>query len=301
MKKRLITGIILALVFIPLIVFPQLNIPFKILMGLGVIVAVYELLKMFEKDGKLSLPVKIMTLVLTILMYFTISWFSTIEDLDVLTHIGNRLVILFLFIIVGLLLFVFDDSLNGRNIANVFLIILYVGFGAGSIVLLRTLGLRFIIFLFATTTLTDMFAYMIGVKIGKHKMAPNISPKKSWEGAIFGTIIATLVAGSIGFFYGVIFPSGIFNDTGVKTIFDGIVSLSKNNQLINAILIYGVTAFISIIGQIGDLVASKLKRTYEIKDFSNVFPGHGGFLDRFDSAFFASIALVFLLIFIRGF
>ena len=85
-----------------------------------------------------------------------------------------------------------------------------------------------------------------------------------------------------------------------KTIFDNFANISNLSPVISFILIFVVTLLTSIAGQIGDLVASRLKRTYDIKDFSNIFPGHGGFLDRFDSAIFASLVLLPLFIIISS-
>ena len=129
----------------------------------------------------------------------------------------------------------------------------------------------------------------------KHKMIERISPKKTWEGAIGGTIVATIAASLFAFMYGALFPGG-----ELITIFDNFTEGTKSNPVLLYILIFVVTVITSIAGQIGDLVASRLKRTYDIKDFSNIFPGHGGFLDRFDSAIFASLVLLPLFIIISS-
>jgi phosphatidate cytidylyltransferase len=116
----------------------------------------------------------------------------------------------------------------------------------------------------------DSFAYFIGRKYGKHKLFPRHSPKKSWEGAIAGFI------GSILAFY-------ILN-----------IVFSINLKPIHSILL---GTLIGILGQMGDLFESNLKRWAEIKDSSNLIPGHGGFLDRFDSIIFTSpLILVYLIL-----
>jgi phosphatidate cytidylyltransferase len=138
-----------------------------------------------------------------------------------------------------------------------------------------------------------MFAYFFGIRFGKHKMSPKISPKKSWEGAIAGTVIATVLASCFALFYGYLFEPGSFlNGTGQLTLLENITSLGSAPLYIQALVIVPITMIASILGQIGDLVASRLKRTYDIKDFGKVFPGHGGVLDRFDSAIFVSLFLV---------
>jgi len=115
----------------------------------------------------------------------------------------------------------------------------------------------------------DTFAYFLGIKFGKHKLIPHISPKKSWEGAVAGFLGAIL---SMLFFEYVFLNIGILN-----SLFIGII--------------------VGIGGQIGDLAESQLKRDAGIKDSSTILPGHGGFLDRFDSILFVSpLVLVYLLL-----
>lgn len=116
----------------------------------------------------------------------------------------------------------------------------------------------------------DTFAYFIGKSFGKHKLFPRHSPKKSWEGAIAGFL------GSILAFYYINTAFGI-NLKPIHSISIGVI--------------------IGIMGQIGDLFESHLKRWAGIKDSSNLIPGHGGFLDRFDSIIFTSpLILIYLLI-----
>ena len=105
--------------------------------------------------------------------------------------------------------------------------------------------------------------------IGKHKLAPDISPKKTIEGAVGGTIMGTIVA----------------------TLFY-VTVISKSVPLVFVILI---TALLTGVGQIGDLAFSAIKRYYGQKDFSELIPGHGGILDRFDSLVFVVLAFVLVL------
>ena len=109
---------------------------------------------------------------------------------------------------------------------------------------------------------TDIFAYLIGKAIGKHKFS-KISPKKSIEGCIGGTIGGVLLV----LLY--TYVANTFFGVTYSYLFMGIVGL-----------------ILSLIGQIGDLVASAIKRYVDIKDYSNLIPGHGGMLDRIDSLLF---------------
>jgi phosphatidate cytidylyltransferase len=152
--------------------------------------------------------------------------------------------------------------------------------------------------------LTDIFAYLFGSKFGKHKMIPYISPNKSWEGAIAGTVVATIIGSAYALFYGKVFIAGtslgdFFNAEGYITLLENFSAVGDQPIWVQALIIVPMTLLGSIFAQIGDLVASRLKRTYGIKDFGNILPGHGGVLDRFDSTLFVAIFLtsVFLIIF----
>ena len=114
---------------------------------------------------------------------------------------------------------------------------------------------------------TDAFAMFTGMLIGRHKACPKISPKKTVEGCIGGSIIGTIV--------GVIFYGCLIGNFSVKLVL--------------------ITLVLTIIGQLGDLFFSKIKRENGIKDFSNIMPGHGGVLDRLDSLCFVVMAyLIFI-------
>lgn len=139
-------------------------------------------------------------------------------------------------------------------------------------------GLLFAYVLIATI-MTDVGAYFIGVFFGKHKMNERISPKKTWEGFFGGVIISTLVS------FGVALP---FILTGHPLVY-GV--LDKNHWYLILILSF-ILPFVSTLG---DFVFSSVKRYFGIKDYGNVMPGHGGVLDRLDSAIFSFItAAVFI-------
>ena len=122
-----------------------------------------------------------------------------------------------------------------------------------------------ILYLFALTWTFDTFAYIFGVKFGKHKILPSISPKKSWEGFIGGLIFTTILA---------IFIFG---------------------ENIDKIIMYSV--LIPISATLGDFIESYYKRKAMAKDSGNLIPGHGGMLDRMDS-FLISISVISLIIII---
>jgi len=305
MKKRVVTGIILAAILVPIMSIPVLLELFQVVMSVFVIIAALEMIQMYETEKKFQKAAKIGIILLTLATFFSVGGVLGAERHNPLEANGWLSITIPLITIALLSFLVFFKEFNGSDVGKALMVINYVGLGTASIVILRFLGVRFLVYLFLITALTDIFAYIFGVKFGKHKMAPLISPKKSWEGAIAGTVIATIIASCFALFYGVIFAPGTmlgnwFNTTGELTLLDNFSEIGETQpRWVQAILIVPVTFFSSILGQIGDLVASRLKRTYKIKDFGKILPGHGGLLDRFDSAMFVAMFLtaIFLLIF----
>lgn len=123
----------------------------------------------------------------------------------------------------------------------------------------------------------DTCAYCSGMLLGRHKLAPVLSPKKSIEGAIGGALGAAL----LGFLYAV--------------VFGGNMSELDNPQ----VACTAACAIAAVISQIGDLAASAIKRNHGIKDYGHLIPGHGGILDRFDSMIFTAPAIYFALTFLK--
>lgn len=138
---------------------------------------------------------------------------------------------------------------------------LYIGTGFHYMAAIRngSDGLALLCYVFVVVWSTDIAAYMVGRKIGRHKLWPVISPNKTWEGSIGAVIFAVIFAA----IYAYCVPMGISKVTLIVVAF-----------------------FLSIVGQLGDLVESAYKRYYGVKDSGKILPGHGGILDRFDSMLF---------------
>jgi phosphatidate cytidylyltransferase len=119
---------------------------------------------------------------------------------------------------------------------------------------------------------TDIFAYFTGRLFGKHKLIPDVSPKKTVEGSIGGMIFCSLAF--VGY-------AAIYN----------LWLMPESGDTISYVLMALVGLVASVVSQVGDLSMSVLKRHYGIKDFGWIFPGHGGILDRFDSVLAVSILL----------
>lgn len=313
MKQRIITGAIFFAVLVPLLVVDALLPVFEVVAGILACIGAWEMIRLFNHEKKTPAAVKIIVVLSTLFVFMSgmTLWepFKAEIALDpnspnILTYLifdtklSYALLIASVVLQLSLLVFVkdFDAKDMGKSIGTS----IYVGIGMASLLALRLMGIRFIVYLFMITLLTDVFAYFFGMLFGKHKMIERISPKKTWEGAIGGTIVATVVASLYAFLYGKLF-TGSLNPGNLNTIFDTfIVSHTKSSPVGLFILIFVVTFLTSVAGQIGDLIASRLKRTYDVKDFSNIFPGHGGVLDRFDSSIFASMVLLALFLLVAG-
>ena len=135
-------------------------------------------------------------------------------------------------------------------------------------------GIWFIWVIFITSWVSDTCAYIVGSAIGKHKMTPRLSPKKSWEGAVGG-----------------ILGSGI-----ATSIFGLIYELNHDRRFLMIPIFFLIGCIGAFISMCGDLVASAVKRNNNVKDFGNVIPGHGGILDRFDSVLFTAPTVYFMIV-----
>lgn len=161
-----------------------------------------------------------------------------------------------------------------------FLLTLYATVGFGSIALLRqvrNIGWWLVVLVLVIGWMSDTGAYFVGVLLGKHKMAPKISPKKSWEGFFGGWIISVLCAVLV-----FIIRFEVENSYG-------------ENVFYTLYLFLPVAVMLAPLSVCGDLLASLIKRKSNIKDFGNIMPGHGGVMDRFDSVIFIA-PLLYLVV-----
>src|SRR5690625_2104348 len=249
MKKRILTAVLALLLFIPLLFYG--NWPFTILVYLMATIGLIELLRM--RPSVQVLPKIIALLFLWFMLNVTMDINMnqiTFSKIDLLI---GFIMILLLYTVLTKNHFTFDDA------GFVLLATMYVGLGFYFLIVTRSLGLNYVLFVLFVIWATDTGAYFSGNSFGKNKLWPKISPNKTIEGAIGGIICASIV----GIAFHLIYP------------FDR-----------SLLLIIVVTILISVIGQIGDLVASAFKRHYKVKDSGHILPGHGGILDRMDSLLF---------------
>lgn len=250
MKQRIITAIIAAAVFLPIVFFGGL--PFVLLAYLLATVGLYELFKM-RNLNIFSVPGFLSTLLLWVILFP--SKYSTLEIFNYSKEeLGIALVLLLLTYSV-----ITKNKFSFEDVAFILLSAIYVGIGFHYFIETRYGGLVYIFYSLFIIWATDSGAYFIGRAMGKRKLWPEISPNKTVEGFIGGIVCAVII--------GIIFA-----------LFTNI------NATVSSLI--GITIFLSIFGQIGDLVESAFKRHFNVKDSGQFLPGHGGILDRFDSLLF---------------
>jgi phosphatidate cytidylyltransferase len=149
--------------------------------------------------------------------------------------------------------------------------VIYVGFTLAHFVLIRELdaGTELALATILSVWANDSFAYLVGSVFGRHKLAPRISPKKSWEGFAAGSVLTVGVWASVYY-------------------------VTDTNMTLAALIGVGIAA--SVAAVVGDLAESRLKREVGVKDSGALLPGHGGFLDRFDSLILVSIVTYYMLV-----
>ncbi|MEE0867043.1 MAG: phosphatidate cytidylyltransferase [Clostridia bacterium] len=185
------------------------------------------------------------------------------------THIEYMGIVIYIFMALILVSMLFNKNENKfKDAATVFTAAIMICFSFYFISRVRSLphGIENVFLIFIGCWITDTFAYFTGITVGKHKLAPKISPKKTVEGSIGGIVGTTAVM--------VAYAAALSN------IINGVSA-----NLVHA----AVLGFIcSIVSQAGDLCASVIKREHNVKDYGSIMPGHGGVMDRFDSLMFVA-------------
>lgn len=257
MRQRIITGIILIATLLPTVFYGGwlFNLVIAFLCTIGTI----EILRMANINQKSAPSIITYIGLLSIIFY------------DQITTIipGNLSQAIFplLSIMVLLMSTVIIDEYNFTKAGISVLAMFYLGLGGYAAIRIRAADLALLGFIMLVVFTTDMGAYFIGSKIGKRKLVPKISPNKTIEGA----------------------AGGIFSALILAAIYLTFFSFNYSYFIMLAIAL-----ILSVAGQFGDLIASRLKRHFNVKDAGTIFPGHGGVLDRFDSVLF-TLAMAILL------
>ena len=268
MGKRILSAIMMLLIFIPIFMIGGNLYNFCIyvvsLIGLSEFISI--------KNSKKKVP-----FVIKILCFIAFSFliFSNISGSVMIFSIDYRILsgIFTLFLIPALIYH--DRSLYSINDAF-YLIggVLFLGISFSLMIVVRNMDLNILVYLFLIAIFSDTYAYITGSLIGNRKLLKEVSPTKTIEGLIGGIVFGTFV------------PT-MYYTTVIDPQFD-------------LLLLVFITMFLSVLGHLGDLCFSLIKRYFDKKDFSNLIPGHGGILDRFDSIIFILLGFMYFINIIGG-
>ena len=289
MKQRIITGIILIIIMLPILLFAQTPV-LPIAIAVGSVIAMFEIMRCIglQKAYVFAIPLYVLAASLPFLVRLLAlgSLNATVTPETPSPQLAQYASVL----TIVMLLYFFTVAIFSRgkyhlsDVCVLFVTASYILLGFNSIIVMHDneVGGHILHFaIFISAWMTDVFAYFCGMLFGrggKHKLIPDVSPKKTVEGSIGGTVFCII---------------------GMM-IFGWLCNYFTNyDSNIIMFALAGVVA--SIVSQIGDLLMSYVKRHYGIKDFSQLFPGHGGVLDRFDSILAVSIALMCLTTFVNFF
>ena len=274
MKQRIITAIVLLVIAIPICVFSE-TIVFPAVMAFLALVGVYEMLGCMgtRKNLLISVPLYVLALISPFLVWHEYNSFITNFKPD---YSAILLPLIYALYILAVWVFSYqkNQEIDMNRLITSAIVSLYIIGATSSIVMVREVsgGEYYWYFIFIGAWASDIFAYFTGMLFGKHKLIPAVSPKKTVEGAIGGTVFCIIFF--VG--YGMIINSLTqYEISLVVLVFAGLLS-----------------AFVSMIG---DLSMSVIKRTYGIKDYGKLFPGHGGVLDRFDSILAVAVVMALFL------
>lgn len=261
MKKRIISAIIMLAAFIPILWLGDIY--YQILCGLLGMVALWELLNLQK-----NIPI-----IMQIISYLG-CLFLIIYDAGKYLFLGSNgpLIFILAFLIYAISVIINNNIEQYSYKDGLYLmgITMLIGLFFNSMIALRVMGLEVTIYCFLISIMTDTFALFGGKLFGKHKLS-TISPNKTIEGSVIGSLFGTIV--------GVLYYH---------------FAIGHENFL----LLIAITLLLTILGQIGDLFFSSIKRNHGIKDFSNLIPGHGGILDRLDNILFVILGFLLYTIFI---
>lgn len=277
MVKRVITGAVFAIVI--LIGIAVQGWVLRLLLLFAMIMSLAEMYRAFRKIG--ADPVRWAGYVYCCLAVLAQSMYSKLNH-PMFREISPPMLALTLSLLLAMTVIVVRGKLAFDSLLMTVFPMLYPGLFFSLMITLQDLNSRFastvaLILMFFIASVNDVFALLVGVRFGKHKLSPLISPKKTVEGSVAGLVASVLFAVAVpalANWVASVWPA--LNPTGV--VLPPLWSFA----------ILGLVA--GALSQVGDLVASLVKRHCGIKDFGTIFPGHGGMMDRMDGILFCGVA-----------
>ena len=266
MRTRIITAVVALAAFIPVLIFSH-TWAFPIAMAILSAIGAVEMLACI---GMKKWHLTSLTLIVAAAFPVLARVFGASEN-----FMPVFVAVFFCYLIIILALCVFSKGKYDVGEAGIsFTMVFYVAASFTSIVLLRDceIGAYLYLLAFLGPWMSDSAAYFCGRAFGRHKLIPDVSPKKTVEGSIGGII-----------FTGIAFA-----------VYGAFTLVGENGGVLSYVILFIMGALTSGVSQIGDLIASLIKRKYGIKDYGKLFPGHGGVMDRFDSVLITSPVLLII-------
>ena len=307
MKTRIIAGLTAIAIILPFVMFGDW--PFFGFMILVLVFAIIEIIRCAKTKYS-----KVLYIVAFLLAFLILFWnfFQDIPHMfkntdqwsgiyDSYNRISVSITIMFIGICLSSLTMLVDKNFTIMDACFIFTTVVLIALGLESILFIRYFpvyeyhqslklagetvpyingydnceSFLFLLYMALGACLNDAFAYFVGVFFGKHKMNPGVSPKKTWEGFFGGVILTSAFISGFAF---------IMSAVG-HPVLNGLLDIKHWYHIVI------LSTLIPLVSVLGDLVFSSIKRHYQIKDFSNLIPGHGGILDRLDSIIFAAITV----------
>lgn len=280
MIKRIITAILLILVMAAGIWLQGW--PLRIILLISMVMSLSEMYRAFRKIG--YDPVRWVGYVYCVLAVLAQAYYANLNERSFFHSISPSMFALVLGLLLGMTNIIMKGKVAFDSMMATVFPMLYPGLFFSLIIPLQDLDTRLastlaLILTFFIASVNDTFALFIGLKFGRHRLSPEISPKKSIEGSIAGLVSSVIFAMLVPFI--------------AFRLADTVPSIAADLAVSHypPIWTFGVLGLIAgALSQIGDLVASLVKRHCGIKDFGAIFPGHGGMLDRMDGILFCGVA-----------
>lgn len=262
MKQRTITSLFLLFLILPILY--KGGLIFHLFVYTLSILALKEIIAI--KETKKEIPDFIKFISYIVMTLFVLYHSSQMKEFVLDYKIISATFLLFLLSV----LLCHDEKKYSVNDA-LYLVgtIFFIGISFSLLQIIGFIHMNYVIYIFLIAFITDSYAYVIGSLIGKHLVIESVDTSKNWEGLIGGIFFGTLLP--YIFFKTVIAPET------------------------SSLFLFLMTLFLSILGQFGDLFFSAMKRYFNKKSFSNLMPGHGGVLDRFDSIIFITLGFIFFI------
>lgn len=261
MKERIISASVLILILILVLLLGGFW--FTALTCILAVGALYELMNLKLKDQ--SIIIKLLGYVAMLLAFYSIIR----NDGSLILGLSYRVIVLNFLMLLLPTLFSKRKKYKTQDAFLLFGISMFIGVAFSLIASVNMESTKLLVFLVMISALTDTFALIGGKLIGKHKFT-SISPNKTIEGCITGSLFATIICTT---YY---------------------VTFISNSNIVGTI---GLVLCLSIVNQLGDLFFSLIKRENDVKDYSKLIPGHGGICDRFDSIIFVTLTYIFIVSF----